>query len=75
MSTWKSHQILIALVVVAVLSLLIGFVFGGFVSAPDESEAHPPTVTITSESSTYDDHIVHTFSPDTDESREYRISY
>ncbi|RQG92284.1 hypothetical protein [Natrarchaeobius chitinivorans] len=60
---------------VAVFSLLIGFVLGGYVSAPEEPEVSPEPTAFTAESSLYDERIVHTFTPKVDQLLEYRVSY
>ena len=61
--------------VVAVFSLLFGFVLGGYVSVPEEPEVPPEPSAFTAESSLYDERIVHTFTPNVDQPLEYRVSY
>lgn len=71
----QSHRILLAFGVVAAFSLLIGFVLGGYVSAPEKPESPPEPAVFTAESSLYDDRVIHTFTPNVDHPLEYRVSY
>ena len=71
MTLRQSHRILLVFGAVAIFSLLIGFVLGGYVSAPEEPEVSPEPTAFTAESSLYDERIVHTL----DQLLEYRVSY
>ncbi|MFP8957559.1 hypothetical protein ACLI4Y_12580 [Natrialbaceae archaeon A-CW3] len=75
MTLRQSHRILLVFGAVAVFSLLIGFVLGGHVFAPEESESPPEPVAFTAESSLHDHRVVHTFTPNVDHPLEYRVSY
>lgn len=66
---------ILVVVFVAALGILIGAALGGVIFAPEEPEAPPDPVWFSAESFAEDDRIVHTFTPDTDDLREYRVSY
>lgn len=68
-------RIIVVLVVVTAASLLIGLVIGGSLLMQDEPNVPPDTVGFTVESAMHAETVVHTFTPDTADSREYRVSY
>ncbi len=68
-------QIALVVVIIAIIGGVAGFVLGSNMLGSDKPDSIPTQVTFTTESSLYDDRIVHTFAPNHDEHREYHISY
>lgn len=69
------RQLLLAVVIVAIVAFLFGIALGDQAFGPDEPEPLPEPVTFTAESTLHDDRIVHTFTPDEDDHRDYRVTY